>query len=311
MKTMIVCLSVLPFFVFGQPDYRIETLDISNFWNAFDQLKEAKTKRDSIRIIQEEYIDRSSDYFKDFLKVRNFTAEEYIKVISLYPKFWNSVRPLTEAIASQKDQIDRIFKEYQAIIPGFRQPNICFAIGCLRTGGTTSKGLILIGSEIAASDASVDKSEMSGWLERVIGNSGDIVSMIAHETVHTQQFNRKRSNLLTAVLTEGIADFITLEFLNLNINQKIFQYGATHECTLWKAFEEDLKNHPKDHRRWLYQGNKVKDRPADLGYFIGYKIAKAYYEKQSDKRKAIRTLMNVKKYKKIYKKSKYWEESCN
>ena len=310
-RIVIAMLVLLPTFGVCQNGYNIETTDITNFWDAFDDLKSAETKADSIKIIQEEYIDKSTAYFKEFIKARNFTAEEYVELIRRYPKFWRSVRPLTENIVNRKAEIEKVFEQYRSLLPGFEQPDVCFAIGCLRTGGTTTKDLILIGSEIAASNEEVDKSEMSGWLESVIGNTGDIVSMIAHETVHTQQYNRRRYKLLTGVMTEGIADFFTVELLGLNINKEIFEYGNKHKCELFREFESDLKSHPKEYNRWIYQGNKAENRPADLGYFIGYQIAKMYYDKSESKTEALLELLNVKRYEKIFEMSGFSTESCN
>ena len=288
----------------------IETVDIRNFWEAFDRLAQATDREDSIAVMQQYYIEPCSDFFKEFLRVRDFTAEEYVRVIGRYPGFWRSIRPLTERIAQRVPEIHAVFDRYRELLPGFSQPDVCFAIGCLRTGGTTASNLILIGSEIAAADGQVDKSEMSGWLSSVIGTTGDIVAMIAHETVHTQQINRGRRDLITRVLTEGVADFMTIELLGMSINAQVFSYGRANECALWKEFARDLDDHPRDFRRWLYQGNSVDGRPADLGYFIGCRIAQCFYEKESDKQRALRTLLDARQYRKVYEKSRYWEESC-
>ena len=53
--------------------------------------------------------------------------------------------------AVHSDDIEKILDKYEKEIPNFKRPNVCFAIGCLRTGGTVSDNLILIGTEIAAS----------------------------------------------------------------------------------------------------------------------------------------------------------------
>ena len=82
-----------------------------------------------------------------------------------------------------------------------------------------------------------------------------------------------------------------------------------NECSLINDFKADLESDPKDYTNWLYNGGKMKDRPADLGYFIGYKIAETYYQKQIDKSEAIRHLLNKKKYRKIYKESDYLEKT--
>lgn len=292
---------------YAQMEMHISTEDIDHFWTAYDKLPEAKTFADSVQIMQTEYIDRATNGFKKFLRVRNFTAEEYITVLSAYPSFWKSIRSKTENIKYRQAELELVMTKLEAVIPHFKMPEICFAIGTLRTGGTTTPGWILIGSEIAAADSTVNTSEFSGWLKSVIGNTGDIVSMVTHETVHTQQSIFLRSNLLSQSMKEGTADFITQTILGLNINSGIYAYGNANACTLWKEFEPVM--YEKDYSNWLYNGNASIDRPADLGYFIGAQIAEAYYNNSADKRQAISMLLKSKKYKKVFAESAY--NPCN
>jgi len=289
----------------------IETSDIENFWRAYDKLKYASNKTDSINIIQTEYIDKSTEYFKEFIKIRNFKAEEYISLIEKYPRFWISIRKETENVKNRKDEIEKILDKYESEIPNFKRPNVCFAIGCLRTGGTVSENLILIGTEIAASTPKTDKSELSNWLQSVIGTFGDIVSMVSHETIHTQQNGGYLRGLVEHTINEGVADFLSEKISGLTINKIAFTYGLENDCDLRKEFLEDFSINKNDFSNWLYNGNKSKNRPADLGYYIGYKIAEEYYNKTKDKKKATLDLLNRKKYKKIYKKSEYINKSCS
>jgi len=301
--------------VHSNTDYHIETSDIANFWHAFEMLNNVMTKQDSIDIIQKQYLDKASTDFREFIKIRNFTAAEYVEKIGRYPLYWRSIKPRTENIEDQLSELDNVVAKLEAAIPNYRQPNICFAIGCLRTGGTTSENLVLIGAEIAAADDSVEKSELPPWLRSIIGKTGGIISLVAHEIIHTQQIDRRIMNfgsnpLLEQTIKEGVADFLTFEILGLNINQEIHNYGMLNECSLLKEFEADLKSEPKDYTNWLYNGGKMVDRPANLGYFIGFKIAESYYQKQTDKSEAIRQLLNQKEYSKIYKESAYLEKNC-
>ena len=48
-----------------------------------------------------------------------------------------------------------------------------------------------------------------------------------------------------------------------------------------------------DYSNWLYQGERSKNRPADLGYYVGYKIVEAYYKRSADKEKALREILGV------------------
>ena len=72
------------------------------------------------------------------------------------------------------------------IFPGFKIPDIYFGIGCLRQGGTIKGNTIIIGAELAAADTLIDKSELSTWLKSVVGKTGDIVAMTAHESIHVE-----------------------------------------------------------------------------------------------------------------------------
>jgi hypothetical protein len=316
-----ILLLFLPISCISQKEHVIETRDISHFWSAYDQLKVAVTKEDSIRTIQEGYIDQASAYFKAFIKARDFTSAEYVALIQVYPEFWKSIRPLTERIASRKNEIETVFAQMDTTLPGFRQPDVCFAIGCLRTGGTTSKDLILIGAEIAAADESVEKSKLNPWLQSVLGKTGDIVSMVAHEAVHTQQsgfpffelfrlLKHKKLSLMNMAIVEGSADFITMQLLGLNINAAIHAYGDQHQCALWKEFKADCETNPFDYSKWLYNGNAAKERPADLAYYIGSKISQAYYAQSSRKEKALRTLLHRGKYNHVVNHSGY-QTICN
>jgi uncharacterized protein YjaZ len=291
--------------------YTISTEDVTHFWQAFDELTSAKSRDDSISIIQYRYIDRATDHFKTFIRIRKFTAEEYVTIIAKYPLFWKSVRPLTENIANRKAEIETVLQKFKDQLPAFEIPEVCFAIGCLRTGGTTGNALILIGSEIAAADNQVVKDELTPWLKSVIGNTGDIVSMVAHEAVHTRQKGLlKNGDLLTAVLNEGIADFVTELVTGLGINAPIHAYGKAHACELRNEFNEAVKQGSHDLKPWLYNGHSAANRVADLGYYVGYAIAELYYTKQTDKLKALEWLLDRSKYKKIYELSAY-SESCD
>jgi hypothetical protein len=42
---------------------------------------------------------------------------------------------------------------------------------------------------------------------------------------------------------------------------------------------------------WLYNGSDVKGRPADPGYYVGFKISEAYCTKSKDKKRAIRDIL--------------------
>lgn len=305
--------SVILLLIFGsgvvnaRQEANISTADVDHFWEAYDSLA---TTRDSIGTLQRLYIDRATLGLKEFIKARNFEAGEYVTLIKKFPLFWASIRSNTERIASRKVEIEIIFQKFKEMYSAFKPPNVCFAIGCLRTGGTTQPDLIMIGSEIASANSSTNATEFRGWLMYVLSSSSDITAMVAHEAVHTQQKNNRGyakgyhdNRLLTQSIREGCADFIGSLLTGSVFNSIQYEYGLAHEAELWKEFQQHM--HEEDFSRWLYNGNKSLDRPADLGYFIGYRICERYYNQSKDKTKAIRELLNIKNYPELLKKSGY------
>ena len=288
---------------------QITTSDIDNFWYAFDQLA---VRKDSVRVFQELYIHKASPEFKKFLELKNFTAEEYVYSIRTLPKFWNSVRPMTERVTSRVGELTPFFQNMKALYPEYEQPAVCFAIGTLRTGGTTSKGLILIGTEIAAGDSTIHKSELEedDFLRTVLGNTGDTIAMVAHEAVHTQQPARDNENasLLKQAIIEGAADFTaSLVLEKSTMNKTTFHYGIMHEENLWKEFYQDVKKEASfEEIDWFYDYRS--SRPADLGYFIGYKICEAFYKKAGNKEEAIAAIIEMTDPEDFLKKSGYREK---
>lgn len=304
---LIIFFFFLPFISSGQSETEISTRDITHFWEAYDSLA---TSKDSVSTFQRLYIDRATPGFVAFIKARDFTAKEYVTLIKRYPKFWISIRPNTERIAARKNEVEEVFKRFKILYPNFKAPKVCFAIGGLRTGGTTTSDLILIGSEIASADSITVKTEFKGWLEYVIGNTGDIVAMVAHEAVHTQQPNNAAfikgqmgHRLLSQSLREGAADFIGMKVTGFVINKTQYAYGIEHEAALWKEFQSQMLGN--DYSAWLYNGNKSSERLADLGYFMGARICESYYNRAADKSKAIRDILRMKNNKKFLKRSGY------
>ncbi|MEZ4776503.1 MAG: DUF2268 domain-containing putative Zn-dependent protease [Bacteroidia bacterium] len=287
------------------PQAEIITTDIDNFWRAYDLLAEARSNADSIKVFEQEYIAKASKDNQQFIKLRDFTAGEIVKVIRRYPGYLTSIRENTLKIEHQKAEIEKYLLMLQDILPGFKPPRICFAFGCLRTGGTVSKGQILVGTEMVAADSSAIISELSPWLRSTINKTGNVVPVVVHEAVHSWQKNKYTRDLASTAMKEGFADFVTRSLLKLDSNPFLHEYGAQHECGLWQKFKADVNKGIADYSDWVYGGSVDENQPADLGYFVGMKIVEAYYASSPDKAKAIKLLSDCKNYPAIYSQNLY------
>lgn len=281
----------------------ITTLDISHFWEAYDQLKYSKTLQDSINTIQNVYLDRGTDGLKEFQKVRYFSAELFVERIKKYKKFYQSVRSST-MLPLEMNDLSGLIHDFKDSYSNARSAKICFAVGPMSTGGTISGNYLLIGIEMLAGSQDCDVSEITNenLRQEIVSRKKlevpDYIRETAmHEYVHTQQ--RKNSPkacecpLLDNIIREGTASFIS-EKIIMKKNESTGRtsvYVRENEKKLWEELKANLCS--KDMSRWLYNAASSKDRPGDLGYRMGYQLAESYYENAVDKKAALREMIEA------------------
>ncbi|AWG25997.1 hypothetical protein FK004_12575 [Flavobacterium kingsejongi] len=282
----------------------IMTLDIKHFWEAFDQLKDCRNFKDSVQIIQTVYLDRATDGLKNFQKVKDFSAEKFVHKIHQYKKFYNSVRKNTY-VANELDISDHsLLDRFKKIYPEAKGFKVCFIIGPVSDGATISGNYLLLGTELLSGDANSDTSEFTNANFKAdfskIKTTDDLKlkleEVAAHESVHTQQQPRNKDavicNLLDLAIREGVAEFIAQKILDRPFKPKNYEiYGIAHEKELWIEFKSELCN--ASLKNWIANNGTSTDRPADLGYLIGYKIAASYYDMMPDKKQAIKEMITM------------------
>lgn len=317
---IILFFNIIPFQSYCQNDIEKETIidvqktDILNFWKAYDKLPLCKNKKDSIEIIQKFYLDKATNGLKEFQKVRDFSPEFFVERIKKYDKYYKSIRENSLLIANSNIIDKSIIENFKKIYPVAKAKKICFAIGPMSTGGTISNDYLLIGTEIYLGDKSTDLSEVANEHIKNIamGNEtkNDIIKslreVVTHEFVHTQQneiTEKSPCKLLRYILNEGIADFIAEKILEEPRKNKIkIDDIGISEYELWEELKSELCT--ENYTNWLWN-NDIKDRPSDIGYFMGYQIAKAYYENSTNKQKAIVEIIQMDNPILFLEKSKY------
>src|SRR5690606_7988188 len=88
---------------------------------------------------------------------------------------------------------------------------------------------------------------------------------------------------------EGGADFIAELISGRHMNQAIHDWALPREAEIWARFSKVMDE--EDHDGWLYGGDRPEGWPADVGYFVGYRIAQAYYDQAEDKRAALKEIL--------------------
>ena len=152
-------LFTLSFVSTAQESKKVFTIDIDNFWIAYDSIQTTRDSLKQIGLIQNLYIDKGTKGLKAFMAARDYNAKLWVQLIRLYPKFWNSIRPNTLSAKSYAPAIEQSINKFKELYPGLKEAKMYFTVGGLRSGGTTMNDMVLIGSEIATGNASTDVSE--------------------------------------------------------------------------------------------------------------------------------------------------------
>lgn len=265
------------------------TEDISRFWSVYD-LVQPKPDGEAFQKI---YIDAGSAGLRAFVPNRIESGKNLAKVIRSNSDYYSSIRGSSLSIANKKERFQECFSALQLLYPEAVFPDVYFVIGAKNSGGTTFDGGLIIGAEMFGQANATLQAPLDIDL---------VDEVVTHELIHFQQKYVKDNSLLAQSIREGSADFIAELIAGSHSNKKIYVYGDAHEKELWSEFNKRMFD--TDWTNWLYY-QKDKSRPKDLGYWMGYKISKAYYDSASDKTLAVREILNIQDFKNFLEKSGY------
>jgi uncharacterized protein YjaZ len=119
------------------------------------------------------------------------------------------------------------------------------------------------------------------------------VHVIAHEYIHVQQSESltrdEHPTVLEVSLIEGAAEFMGEIISGGVANPGVWTEAKGSEREIEAAFVSDEDK--TDLSNWLFNG--TLEKPGDLGYWVGYRIVKSYYQHAADKRRAIRDILEM------------------
>jgi predicted Zn-dependent protease DUF2268 len=281
---------------------KLVTSDLYNFWRAYADVANIASTDEKEKVFQSEYLGKGSAGLKDFLQLRINSAHALVDVMQKRPKYYAALKEISPRVAGMEPEIRASFRKLKEIYPSAVFPDVYFLIGVMNSGGTTAKSGLLIGLEMHGKTPDTDMTEMSSWLQQVLGPVDEMPQIVAHELIHYQQTGEGKT-LLAQCVHEGSADFVGELISGGQINARLRLYGDAHEADLWSEFSKAMDKN--DNSRWLYQGDKSKDRPADLGYYMGYRIAESYYQHATDKKQAIHDILTTRDFPRLLQESHY------
>lgn len=317
MKFVKLFFIIIPFFGYSQ---KIINDDVYRFWKAYDKITKTRDSALQKKILEDLYFSKGTEGLLAIRKARNYTSEDYINLITNYPKFWNSVRKNTLKSKNFKKELNRGIEKFREIYPELKPANIYFTIGALRAGGTFLENRVLIGSEIAMTDKSTITDEFPDNIRKARRKFfdsepiKDLVLLNIHEYVHTQQ-KPTADNILSYVINEGVAEFVSTKALNLPSAPPAIDYGKKNSEKVRAKFEEEMFN-PNTLYKWLWGDSPNDFGVRDLGYYIGYQICENFYHQAEDKNEALKKMIeldysNETEIENFVKKSKFFSKSLD
>lgn len=262
-----------------QPEIR--TSDVERFF----QLYGRSHGQPSATQLQAQYLDRGTDGLKQFVVSRIHGADKLAAAIAKAPQDYAAARRCASALPAVRQQLRGVFARLAEIDPAATFPPVTVVIGRNTTGGTTTADGVIVGLETIC---------RANWMNPDI--TARLVHLIAHEYAHVQQPAAQvdppaDATLLFLSLIEGGAEFIGERTSGQVINTQLQRWTRGHECRIEHDFLAAA--HGSDTSKWLYNGPGTAAAPGDLGYWVGYRIARAYYAQAHDKRQAIADILAV------------------
>ncbi len=282
---------------------QIVTTDIDAFWEAYDLLM-----KDTSQNPLGTYIREGSPGVKNFISNLRIVSPTALKKLVLAEKdYYANIRSSTYQAKRFEKQIMASHLALKELYPPAIFPPVYFLIGRTTSGGTASKAGLSIGLEVF-SETPIKTNYGRPSLDLEL-----LPFLVAHEIIHFLQNDvTEDETLLKHCIREGSADFISEmtagEKVRYCNGPNVYAYGDQHEAALWQEFKTAMFQ--TDYAPWLY--SQTEDgRPQNLGYWMGYKIVEAYYQKMSDKRAAINDIINISDFKTFFEKSGYGQLPTN
>lgn len=260
------------------PDIRTD--DAIRFYAIYDAAK----GKPSVAQLQH-YLDGGTPGLGELASLRRVTAQRIADQIAADPAMYAKARQCLSELPAVRARLVQVFATLQRLYPQARFPPVTIAVGRGKPVGLTSPGGVIIGLEALCAADFMNPNAQDRF-----------VHVITHEYIHIQQTastdfapDDPAATVLRLSLVEGIAEFVT-ELVSGNVgNGRHAQWTRGREAHIENAFALDMDS--TNLTPWVFNYQPGSNEPYDLGYWVGYRIAKAYYVQASDKHIAVRELL--------------------
>jgi len=257
----------------------IHTEDVDRFFAVYD----AASGHPTAEQLQRDYLGPGSDGLHQLAKARNVSGTSIAGALAEHPEIYSGARDCAAVLPAVRRRLGAALHNLSRLYPEARFPPVTIAVGRGKPVG--------IGSPETGVQIGLEALCATSWMNPNLEDR--FVFVIAHEYVHVQQVHAlvddENPTVLEGSLVEGAAEFID-ELISGSVSYTQLRASTEgHEKQIETAFAADEdKTELGD---WLYNGSLEK--PGDLGYWVGYRIVKSYYQHSPDKRRAVRDILQM------------------
>lgn len=276
-----LCSSVRAATVAGQ-EIRLEDAD------RFYRVYEAAAGHPTAEQLDREYLAPGSSGLHEFAKLRNVSGQTIAAAIAKRPEIYQGARRCLATLPAVKRRVAVALHKLAVIYPEAKFAPVTIVVGRGRPVGITNPSGVTVGLEALCSADFMNPDPEDRFVHVITHEYGHIQQTPAEQALSP---NDPGATVLSLSLIEGAADFVG-ELISGDVgDQAPFQAFKGHEREIETAFVRDEDK--TDISAWLYNGVPAPGKATDLGYVVGYRIVKAYYQHAADKHQALRDIFDI------------------
>ncbi len=257
----------------------IQIEDVTLFYKVYD----AAGGHPTADQLQHDYLDAGSDGLHHLAEARRVTGTAIAKNLAAHPEMYSDAKRCLAVLPRVRERLQAALLKLAQLYPDAKFPPVTIAVGRGKP--------VAIGSPASGVQVGLECLCATNWLNPNVEDR--FVHVIAHEYAHVQQaralVDDEHPTVLEMSLIEGAAEF-TAEMISGEVGYSQFKVSTKgHEKEIETAFVPDEDK--TDISKWLF--NSTLEKPGDLGYWVGYRIVKSYYQHAPDKTQAFREILQM------------------
>jgi len=257
----------------------IYTEDVDRFYKIYD----AAGGHPTAEQLQRDYLDSGSEGLHHLAQARRVTGTAIAENIAKHPEVYSNAKRCLAVLPQVRQREEAALRKLGELYPEAKFPPVTIAVGRGKP--------VAIGSPVNGVQIGLEALCAADLLNPDVEER--FVHVIAHEFVHVQQVTAEvddeHPTVLEVSIVEGAAEFVGELISGDTSYAGLPSWNKGREREIETAFVADEDK--TELSAWVY--NTTPQKVGDLGYWIGYRIAKSYYQHATDKRQALREILQM------------------